>query len=260
MRTHFLGRNPTVPIYHTRRLWCMDRFVTIYHHDLSDVDNYGGPAELGSLLAIASAAMHDKDTASHQKCPRFYLNCIYNPDNHHRYHCCEYFHESVVKDSYLCDAPVQQSTTINPNLSSVNLIWDRVQLVVFFVQETILSILYILQTRKYLSKRSPLIERTWSTPSGIRGATRAQMSEQSTVLWQLIYVNIIIIALDITLLGIQSADMFQLQGAFKPCVYGIKLKIEFVILNRLRDVIQKPAASGGICLGSVPHNCYGIDP
>lgn len=39
--------------------------------------------------------------------------------------------------------------------------------------------------------------------------------------------------LDIALLGIQYASLFYLQGAFKPCVYGIKLKVEFVILNRL---------------------------
>lgn len=128
---------------------------------------------------------------------------------------------------------------------------------VFFVQETSLSILYILQTRKYLSKRSPLIEHTWSTSSAVRGATREQVSEQRAVLWQLIYVNLLIIALDITLLGIQSAGMFQLQGAFKPCVYGIKLKVEFVILNRLRDLIRKPA-SGGICLGCGPDSsCSG---
>ncbi|KAL4863862.1 hypothetical protein BDV12DRAFT_201656 [Aspergillus spectabilis] len=35
--------------------------------------------------------------------------------------------------------------TINPTLASANLIWDRVQLVVFFTQETALSILYILE-------------------------------------------------------------------------------------------------------------------
>ncbi|PLB54873.1 integral membrane protein [Aspergillus steynii IBT 23096] len=148
---------------------------------------------------------------------------------------------------------VAQATTINPNLTSINLIWDRIQLVVFFVQETILSILYIFQTRKYLGQRSPLMERTWSTPSGVRAINKAQMSEQNAVLWQLIYVNILIIALDITLLGIQCANLFQLQGAFKPCVYGIKLKLEFVILNRLRDVIQKPAGAG-LCLGCGPYS------
>jgi hypothetical protein len=57
------------------------------------------------------------------------------------------------------------------------------------------------------------------------------------MLWQLIYANILIIALDIALVGIQCANLFQLQGAFKRCVYGIKLKVEFVIFNRLRRFV-----------------------
>lgn len=43
----------------------------------------------------------------------------------------------------------------------------------------------------------------------------------------------LIILLDVTLLGIQNASLFYLAGAFKPAVYGAKLKLEFVILNRL---------------------------
>ncbi|KAK2608421.1 hypothetical protein QQS21_003107 [Conoideocrella luteorostrata] len=138
-----------------------------------------------------------------------------------------------------------QSTATNANLTSFNLIWDRLQLVVFFVQETVLSIMYIFQTRGFLQRRSPLHERSWSGPAKVQGGGRtAQTSEQKNVLWQLIYINILIIALDVTLLGIQSANLFYLQGAFKPCVYGIKLKIEFVTLNRLISTIQKPVKSG----------------
>lgn len=65
------------------------------------------------------------------------------------------------------------------------------------------------------------------------------------MLYQLIYTNLLIIALDIALLGIQCAGLFFLQGAFKPCVYGIKLKVEFVILNRLIDGIQS-RGNGGV--------------
>lgn len=63
-------------------------------------------------------------------------------------------------------------------------------------------------------------------------------ADKMTLLSQLIYINLIIIALDTALLGIQYADMFYLQGAFKPCVYGVKLKMEFVILNRLIQSLQ----------------------
>ncbi|OAQ96050.1 hypothetical protein LLEC1_07754 [Akanthomyces lecanii] len=121
---------------------------------------------------------------------------------------------------------VAQATTIDPNLTFFNLAWDRVQLVVYFVQETALSIMYIFQTRNH----------------------------ESAVLWQLIWANTLIIALDITLLGIQCADLFHLQGAFKPCVYGIKLKLEFVILNRLINTVRQPTSDVFCSGGSGPES------
>jgi hypothetical protein len=63
------------------------------------------------------------------------------------------------------------------------------------------------------------------------------------MLHHLIYINILIICLDITLLGIQYASLFYLQGAFKPAVYSIKLKLEFVILNRLIKTISRTQTS-----------------
>jgi hypothetical protein len=59
-------------------------------------------------------------------------------------------------------------------------------------------------------------------------------------MWHLILGNLLIIILDIALLGIQYGGdhLFYLQGAFKPCVYGIKLKVEFLVLNRLIESIS----------------------
>ncbi|KUI66668.1 hypothetical protein VM1G_11404 [Cytospora mali] len=119
-----------------------------------------------------------------------------------------------------------QATDVNPYLHHVNTIWDRLQTTVFFVQETFLSITYIYQTRKFL-RDTTLLQNSLYSPSPRTAA------DKRPLLYQLIYTNLLIIALDITLLGIQYANLFYLQGAFKPCVYGIKLKVEFVILNRL---------------------------
>ncbi|KFG85742.1 integral membrane protein [Metarhizium anisopliae] len=146
---------------------------------------------------------------------------------------------------------IAQATSINPNLPAFNLIWDRIQLVVFFVQEAALSILYMFQTRKYLRGRAPLTEQAWSSSSAGPAARPQQTKEQKAVLWQLVYANALILALDVVLLGIQCANMFHLQGAFKPCVYGIKLKLEFVILNRLIQTIRKPASTA-LYLGTGP--------
>ncbi|KAI1076800.1 integral membrane protein [Whalleya microplaca] len=140
------------------------------------------------------------------------------------------FNSIVFSVSTIVIGALAQATTINPHLFAINLIWDRIQLTVFFVQETLLSILYIYQTRKYLRDTSALFKPSSSSSNSFsaRSAT-----EEKVVLHHLIYVNLLVIALDIALLGIQYANLFYVQGAFKPCVYGIKLKVEFVILNRL---------------------------
>ncbi|KAK7744302.1 hypothetical protein SLS62_010260 [Diatrype stigma] len=162
-----------------------------------------------------------------------------------------------------------QATNINPNLMHINTIWDRLQLIVFFVQETSLSILYIYQARKFL-RDSSLLHKSYSsssaltaTPSpsafGLGGGNHNQKDSKRSrdhhhrngsdtthqVLHHLIYTNLLIIALDATLLGIQCADLFYLQGAFKPCVYGVKLKVEFVILNRLIKSLRSHSYGSG---------------
>ncbi|KAI1353676.1 integral membrane protein [Xylaria sp. FL0043] len=120
---------------------------------------------------------------------------------------------------------------VKPSLFPVNAVWDRLQTTVFFVQETALSILYMWQTRKHLRDMSPLLEQ--SNLSIDSATTRAKTSKTKTMLQQLFYINVLIISLDIALLGVQYASLFYLQGAFKPAIYGVKLKLEFVILNRL---------------------------
>ncbi|KAI5918737.1 integral membrane protein [Camillea tinctor] len=141
-----------------------------------------------------------------------------------------------------------QVTTTNPRLFSINTSWDRVQLIVFFVQETTLSILYIYQTRKYLHDRSLLLRPSPDSPCFAHATSLEDDNRQ--VLHHLIYTNLLIIALDITLLGIQCADLFYLQGAFKPCVYGIKLKVEFAVLNRLVKSVKKLGNGGAGGVGT----------
>ncbi|KAI0398548.1 integral membrane protein [Xylariaceae sp. FL0594] len=135
--------------------------------------------------------------------------------------------------------------TVQPSLLSVNKVWDRLQTTVFFAQETALSILYIWQTRKYLADLSPLLNS--STSSIGSTSAKAKSGKTKTMLHHLIYINVLIICLDVTLLGIQYASLFYLQGAFKPAVYAIKLKLEFVILNRL---IKTVARGPGTTVGS----------
>ena len=70
-----------------------------------------------------------------------------------------------------------------------------------------------------------------TTSSSTAADTYARRFTQ--LLHHLIATNIMIIALDAVLLGIVYAEMWYLQGNMKPAVYGVKLRIEFSILNRL---------------------------
>lgn len=111
--------------------------------------------------------------------------------------------------------------------------------------------LYIWQARKYLRSSSLLSHSNLESSA----AARAE-AETKQVLVHLVLTNVLVIALDVALLGVQYAGLFYLQGAFKPCVYGVKLKVEFAILNRLVETVRirgqraagsyyDPARSGG---------------
>lgn len=105
-------------------------------------------------------------------------------------------------------------------LGRVNLIWDRIELAAFFVQETIISLLYIRSTAQHLQNVALL-------GTNVRTTRR--------VLCHLIFVNVFIICLDCSLIGLCYAGFFFLQGYYKAAVYAVKLRTEFTILNQLRN-------------------------
>jgi hypothetical protein len=118
-------------------------------------------------------------------------------------------------------------------------IYDRVQIAVFFVQETIISFLYIYKTIQLLGpggevKRKPLRQ----------------------LLVHLILVNILILIFDVALLTFQFSGQYAIQTTFKSTVYSIKLKIEFSVLNRLVNILQqtKDLSLGNISNDSDPNN------
>lgn len=104
-----------------------------------------------------------------------------------------------------------------------NLIWDKIQLAAFFLQETVISLLYIRETRRYIRDSAPVAR---DTPA------------RRHLLHNLIYVNIFIICLDCSLMGLCYAGYFFLQGHYKVAVYAIKLRTEFTILNQLRESLN----------------------
>ncbi|KAK3390010.1 hypothetical protein B0H63DRAFT_428568 [Podospora didyma] len=139
----------------------------------------------------------------------------------------------VIFDAIICHIPiiVVAFGTNSPNPGPFIVpysVYEKVQVTIFFIQELILSGLYIGETAKMMR-----VERH----TGIgKGGSRKLMKH-------LVLVNVIIIILDITILGLEFAGYYQLQTAYKGMVYSVKLKMEFSILNRLVEMVGGPSSS-----------------
>ncbi|MCJ1298315.1 hypothetical protein MMC08_001104 [Hypocenomyce scalaris] len=90
---------------------------------------------------------------------------------------------------------------------------EPIQMTFFCIQEFIISGIYVYSTIRLLR---PVYH----------GRTRS-------VMLQLIWINLIIIGLDILLLTMEYRDNYELEATLKPMVYSIKLKLEFSVLNQL---------------------------
>lgn len=124
-------------------------------------------------------------------------------------------------------------------------IMEKIQVSCFFVQEVILSSIYIWKTSLLLRQEGPI----FNSRKNARG-TRGRK-----VLVHTLVMSIIIIALDITLLGLEFAGrksfpwsfrtiradpwpVYDIQTSFKGAVYSVKLKMEFSILNQLMNLVR----------------------
>lgn len=99
-------------------------------------------------------------------------------------------------------------------------IYERIQVTVFFIQEAIISGVYVYETFRLLRSEDEILEGTH------REAARRLMLH-------LILMNIIVILLDIAILVLEWAGRYASQTAVKGFIYSVKLKLEFDILNQL---------------------------
>ncbi|KAH6986763.1 hypothetical protein EDB80DRAFT_182800 [Ilyonectria destructans] len=95
-------------------------------------------------------------------------------------------------------------------------IYGKVQLAGFTVQEGIISGLYIYEAAHSLR---PIM--------AVKGA------EGQNIIRHLVVLFIIVVILDSSLMATEFANNFPVQTTYKPFVYSIKLKIEFITLNKL---------------------------
>ena len=101
---------------------------------------------------------------------------------------------------------------------SVYHVYERIQLVVFTLQELIISIIYI---------RAAV---TWLSPSDPEGMRQTKHF--------LIYLNVLCIALDIAIVCEVSTNQWIYEEASQSLAYAIKLTLEFAVLNKVMEVYR----------------------
>lgn len=139
----------------------------------------------------------------------------------------------IIVNAVICYVPTtvmfygSNSSNPGPFLAPYS-IYEKIQVSFFFIQETIISGLYIYATTKIFRI------------DDITGRKEAR-----DVLRHLIVVSVIVVILDITILALEYANLFYLQTTYKALAYSVKLKIEFSILNRLILVTKGRNRSSG---------------
>ncbi|KAL8638097.1 MAG: hypothetical protein Q9228_004714 [Teloschistes exilis] len=100
---------------------------------------------------------------------------------------------------------------------------EKLQMTAFCIQEFIISGVYVYSTIRLLR---PVYH----------GRTRK-------VMMQLIWINSIIIAMDVVLLGMEYSNFYQIEATLKAMVYSIKLKLEFAVLNQLMTLANSSVSN-----------------
>ncbi|PWY87536.1 hypothetical protein BO70DRAFT_385817 [Aspergillus heteromorphus CBS 117.55] len=129
----------------------------------------------------------------------------------------------IVVDDILLQVPITvllygTVTFRSSRISDGYSVMERIQLVGFALQETLLSGIYVWEAARLLLLR----------PGG----------RHHRVLGQLLAINVLVLLLDVAVVGIQYAGFYSIQVMLKPVAYSVKLKLEYTILGRLVSVVE----------------------
>ena len=132
----------------------------------------------------------------------------------------------IIVDTVICIVPTVVfafgASTSNPgSFPQLYSIYERVEVTLFFVQENLLSTLYVWRTYKMLK-----------VTAGIK--SHAYRNTLRHLLW----VNGAILLLDVSIVVMEYAGQYEIQTIYKCLVYSVKLKLEFRILNQLAEVTK----------------------
>ncbi|EAQ84193.1 hypothetical protein CHGG_10597 [Chaetomium globosum CBS 148.51] len=138
----------------------------------------------------------------------------------------------IITNAIICHIPITvmvygaNSSNPDPFVAPYS-VYERVQVTLFFIQEAIISALYIHETVELMRTRSG---------GGMDGGARG--SAARWLMTHLIAVNIIVVMLDVTILALEYAGLYDVQTSCKALAYSIKLKLEFSVLNRLVEITR----------------------
>ena len=105
-----------------------------------------------------------------------------------------------------------------PLWKSIDYYFERIQIMIFSSQETIISFFYMRAAYQYVN-------------NGF--AQKGKIRQNMTVL---VLVQLVIIAFDIAMITIDFAGLLQLKLFIHSFVYSAKLELEFVVLNQLVEL------------------------
>jgi len=114
---------------------------------------------------------------------------------------------------------------------------EKIQMVGFFLQELIISLIYIRETIR-------LLKLSGSVNDDIESMVDMKNFQVRKTMYQLISINAIIIAMDIVLLSCELANLYLIQTTLKGAIYSIKLKLEFAVLGKLVQIVCGKNNSG----------------
>lgn len=121
-------------------------------------------------------------------------------------------------------------------------IMEKIQMVGFFIQEAILSVIYIKEAIRLLKLSEAVHDDAQSFDDGTGHGHIRNASVRKTM-YQLLAINVIIIIMDLALLGVEFANLYLIETTLKGVVYSIKLKLEFAVLGKLVQFVRNRAAS-----------------
>ncbi|KAL5603838.1 hypothetical protein FOVSG1_006588 [Fusarium oxysporum f. sp. vasinfectum] len=105
-------------------------------------------------------------------------------------------------------------------------IYERIEIVVFSLQESIISGLFL-----------------WEGFHSFKPVLTLRGAEGRSLLRQLVVLFLVNVLLDSSLIVLEYTNNFEIETTWKPFVYSVKLKAEFIILNRLRAFTRKTCGS-----------------